>query len=184
MFNHNHNNIAIPHQQLTYKNELARGSFGVVYKGTYQYADVAIKKLIRQIFNQNSLTEFNREINIMVNLRSPYIVQLYGACFESPNYAIVMEYMSGGALFNLLHDQSTVLEWDVRCRYGLDIAKGMAYLHSRSIVHCDLKSLNVLLDATKKERQIADFGYPKLKQPLVHSTVRLMVALLLGWLPN
>ena len=155
--------IAISHQQLVYGVELASGSFGTVYKGTHLYMDVAIKKLKQKNFDNNSLTEFNREVNVMVNLRSLYLVQLYGACFESPNYAIVMEYMAGGTLFNLLHDQNTILEWDIRYRYGLDIAKGMAYLHSRNIAHCDLKSLNVLLDATKLNVKIADFGLSKMK---------------------
>ena len=113
-----------------------------------------------------SSKSFEREVDVMVKLHeldSPYVVQMHGACFESPNYAIVMEYMAGGALSNLLYDSNTVLEWDIRCRYGLDIAKGMAYLHSRNVTHCDLKSENVLLDAAKQNAKIADFGLSKIK---------------------
>ena len=156
---HKDTKIAISHQQLVYGNKLGSGSFAKVYKGTYQDIDVAIKRLRKGC----SLEGFNREVEVMVKLGSPFVVQMHGVCFESPNYAIVMEYMAGGTLFDLLHDPNTVLEWDIRCRYGLGIAKGMAYLHGENIVHCDLKSPNILLGITKQDVKIADFGLSKMK---------------------
>jgi serine/threonine protein kinase len=72
-----------------------------------------------------------------------------------------MEYMPNGSLFHLLHNKQTI-QWDVRMRFAIDMARGLVYLHEENIVHRDIKSLNVLLDEHLKAK-LTDFGLSKVK---------------------
>ena len=70
---------------------------------------------------------------------------------------VLLEFLPGGDLRMLLDDRSKALEWPARLRIASDIAEGMSFLHSRSLVHRDLKSPNILLD-NQMRAKIADFG--------------------------
>lgn len=87
---------------------------------------------------------------------------MYGICNEPGNWAIVMEYMEKGSLFQILHSSEN-LDWGIRINICIDIANGMNYLHSNNIIHRDLKSLNVLL-SSHMEAKICDFGLADIKQ--------------------
>lgn len=97
----------------------------------------------------------------MEALRHPNIVMFLGACTKAPNFAIVLEYCEGGTLWSILQ-KSGELGWEERRNLALDTARGMNYLHERQvpILHRDLKSLNLLLDHSKRVR-LADFGWTK-----------------------
>jgi Protein tyrosine and serine/threonine kinase len=170
--------IAIPYNQLTFEKRIAGGEFGEVYKGEYQYNDVAIKLLKNQELKNDVMKEFKREAELMTKLNSSFIIRFYGACFEFPHYALVMEYMPKGSLFNVL--QSTeVLNWKTRYQIGLDISAGVAYLHNHGVVHADLKSLNVLLDDFFRAK-VSDFGLSKLKRLISSTPTPLMGTTLTG----
>jgi len=71
---------------------------------------------------------------------------------------MVMEYMVKGSLYDVLHsEQGKSLGWEQKYQIGLDVAKGLSYLHGQKILHRDLKSLNVLLDAHYRAK-LTDFG--------------------------
>lgn len=89
-----------------------------------------------------------------MQLRFAHVVLLYGVTLQPPS--IVMEYLSGGSLDRLLQSRSD-LPWLVRWQLALDIAKGLSYLHSRGVIHRDLKSLNILLDE-HGQAKLGDFG--------------------------
>jgi serine/threonine protein kinase len=153
--------IAIAYNDLTFGEKLGSGGFGDVYKGQYKYNDVAIKVLKDAPLSESVIQEFKREASLMAKLSSPCIIRLYGACFEPTHYALVMEYMPKGSLFNVL--QSTqVLDWKVRYQMGFDASVGLAHLHGENIIHADLKSLNVLVDSSYRCK-LADFGLSKVK---------------------
>ncbi len=141
--------------------ELGRGGFGVVHQGTWRFNPVAIKQLLVANPTADSLEEFKAETQIMAKLRSPNIVQFYGACLGNPQYCIVMEYMPKGSLFNVLHSKEN-LAWETRYRLITEIACGVAFLHAENIFHRDLKSLNVLLDENSHAK-LTDFGLSKIK---------------------
>jgi hypothetical protein len=161
--------IAIPYHQLTFGKELGRGGFGIVYEGQYQFGQVAIKTLLHQDLKNSLIEDFKKEASMMASLRSPFIVSLYGVCLEKPHYSIVMEYMANGSLSNLLQNEKPI-EWKIRYQIGLDVGGGLAYLHNYQMVHCDLKSLNILLDINHRAK-ISDFGLSKVKLETSFSTV-------------
>ncbi|ELR15776.1 Protein kinase [Acanthamoeba castellanii str. Neff] len=94
----------------------------------------------------------------MSKLRHPNVVMFMAACTRPPHLAIVMEYMALGSVFELLHNELVVaLPMELCVKQCYQAAKGMHFLHSADIAHCDLKSLNLLLDA-KWNVRVADFG--------------------------
>jgi serine/threonine protein kinase len=100
----------------------------------------------------------------MESMRHPNICMFMGACTKTPHIAIVLEYCSKGSLWSLIQNREINLTWDDRRRLGLDVAKGMNYLHSFStpVLHRDLKSLNVLIDDGYRAK-LADFGWTRLR---------------------
>ncbi|KAF1781541.1 Protein kinase, ATP binding site [Phytophthora cactorum] len=88
-------------------------------------------------------------------LRHPNIVQFLGSASAPPRYCLVFEFMEGGTLAALVRAKSKApLDF---FRLANDMAQGMSYLHEHSVMHRDLKSSNVLLDA-QGTAKISDFG--------------------------
>ena len=84
----------------------------------------------------------------------------------------VTEYMAGGSLFDVLHPKGYGMDTLVRfsllraLHYSCGIAAGMAYVHARGIMHRDLKSGNLLLDAAREHIKVGDFGVARHLNPL------------------
>ncbi len=159
--------FSISHNDLNYGKEIGRGGFGIVYYGTWKHSEVAIKKLLMANFSEAALEEFKQEASIMAGLRSQYIIQFFGVCLEPRNWALVMEYCPKGSLYNLLHSQAE-LDWNMRIQMAGDIGSGLAYLHSQSIIHRDLKSLNILVSEGLRAK-VTDFGLSKIKNETASS---------------
>jgi len=104
--------------------------------------------------------DFIREMRTLSKLRHPCIVSIMGAVVE-PNKVpiLVMEYMELGSLYELLQNSSMVLEGETMLPMLQDICSGVRFLHSAKppIVHGDIKSQNVLVDARFRAK-VADFG--------------------------
>ena len=86
-----------------------------------------------------------------INLKN--VVHLLGFCDDSNMRVVVYDYMENGTFHDHLHKlQSTpLMSWATRIKVALDIARGIEYLHVYAIppiIHCDIKSSNILLDAT------------------------------------
>jgi ankyrin repeat protein len=153
--------FSIPYEELKFGPLKGVGGFGEVYEGTWRdHIAVAIKKLRVTTFSAEVLEEFQHEIDVMARLRSPQIVQLYGACMQEP-YCIVMEYMVKGSLFHVLRAER--LNWTQKEQIALDMSCGLAFLHHENILHRDMKSLNVLID-NQLRAKLSDFGLAKLKE--------------------
>ncbi|KAK9864517.1 hypothetical protein WJX84_000430 [Apatococcus fuscideae] len=131
-----------------------------VFKGTLGVRTVAIK-----VIHNNSSKEqarFVREIATLRALHDPNIVMFLGASLQRNKTMLVMEYLPNGNLWDALRaDTQGKLGWYGRGRrIALDVAAGMAYLHSKRIVHLDLKTPNILLDEHQTAR-VADIGLGK-----------------------
>lgn len=140
---------------------VGRGAFGEVYKGYYLGTEVAIKKL--SIVEEDDELYLQREVSALKSMRHPNIVTFMGAAYEGNDLYIVTEFVTKGALRSVLKNQSVALNWQVRGRIALDIACAMAYLHSKNIIFRDLKSKNVLIDATNRAK-MCDFGFARLNE--------------------
>jgi len=152
---------------------VGKGSYGEVFKGSWRGTEVAVKKLPYyfqqledKVQQKQFLESFIQETQLMKTLRHPNVIQLY-ASFSQPEVMIVMEFMSRGSLYHILHDKSIELTWDLKRQLLLDAARGMTYLHKSQpvIVHRDLKSHNLLVDQHWRCK-VSDFGLSRIATTL------------------
>lgn len=140
---------------------IGAGAFGEVIKGTYCGTPVVVKRMLRNKINENNLRMFGEEIQLMMNLRHPNIVQFIGASWNSySNICFVTEFLERGDLFAVLRNPKNSLSWaEPLLRMAIDTCRGMAYLHSMNppIIHRDLKSMNILVSSTWTAK-VSDFG--------------------------
>ncbi|KAI3425130.1 hypothetical protein D9Q98_008902 [Chlorella vulgaris] len=145
--------------------QLGAGGFGTVYKAMRNGVQpVAVKVLgsVNSGLVLKSMTpsDFAHEISILRACRATNVLQFQGACFQENRTLLVTEYMEGG---NLTHNlRSKKVDWYRKGKkIGLDVARALVYLHSRKILHLDIKSANVLLtrDGTAK---VGDVGMAKI----------------------
>ncbi|GAB4391214.1 MAG: hypothetical protein Tsb005_00030 [Gammaproteobacteria bacterium] len=156
-----HVDFNIAYSTFSLGDKLGQGGFGVVYKGLWLGHEVAVKQLHLDKLSKKAGDEFIEEASIMAQLRHPSIVTFYGYCAEP--YCLVMEHMVKGALYYTLHNNQQALSWELRHQWAVQIAKGLWYLHTKGIVHRDVKSLNVLLNQFY-EVKLGDFGLARAKQ--------------------
>ncbi|KAJ3175821.1 hypothetical protein HK101_010570 [Irineochytrium annulatum] len=140
---------------------LGRGGFGEVFAGRYGNGNVAVKvPRLSEGYTEAELDGIRREIAILASLR-PHtnVVTFYG--FVKETNAIVMELSETGSLKDY-YGEHPVLRIEDRISLALDIAEGMAFLHSRPkpIIHRDLKGANVLLSRQDGRllAKVTDFG--------------------------
>ncbi|KAI4580025.1 hypothetical protein MJT46_001393 [Ovis ammon polii x Ovis aries] len=148
---------------------IGSGSFGKVYKGRCRNKIVAIKRYRANTYcSKSDVDMFCREVSILCRLNHPCIIQFVGACLNDPSqFAIVTQYISGGSLFSLLHEQKRILDLQSKLIIAVDVAKGMEYLHNltQPIIHRDLNSHNILL-YEDGHAVVADFGESRFLQSL------------------
>jgi serine/threonine protein kinase len=163
--------------------QLGKGSFGVVYQGTWRGVKCAIK-----FINDQVIEELKQESSIMDRIDHPNIVRLYGVAVQEddefvpeeswPNGlkppCLIMEYMgyqdprNGNKCTDFIEyleasrgDRQNAEHWIKLCAMLQGVARGLAYLHSQGVMHRDLKGVNLLL-SEKGILKISDFGLAKL----------------------
>jgi len=126
---------------------------------------VAVKKLHLLHLNKDAEQNLHNELLSLNRIRHPNIIVFYGACIEKDHYALIMEYMSLGSLYQVLHKQKLELSWSNRLSIASQATKGINYLHrfQPPISYRDIKSLNLLLENhhTDYVVKVCDFGMTK-----------------------
>ncbi|KAK8650774.1 hypothetical protein V6N13_140400 [Hibiscus sabdariffa] len=164
--------------------ELGSGTYGTVYHGKWRGTDVAIKRIKKSCFSGRSseqdrqIQDFWSEAQILSNLHHPNVVAFYGVVPDGSGgtLATVTEYMVNGSLRNVLINKERSLDLHKRLVIAMSAAFGMEYLHSKNIVHFDLKCDNLLVNLRDPQRpicKIGDFGLSRIKcNTLVSGGVR------------
>ncbi len=145
---------------------IGRGAFGKVNIGLNVLTGriVAIKSFNKKnIISESSKKKILYETNLMRGLFHPSVTKILET-FESENYMlIIMEYISGGNLQNFVKKRRKLGEKTAKILFR-QIIQGIKYIHSRGIVHRDIKLENILLDLNNIIK-ICDFGVGKLIKP-------------------
>ncbi|KAL4639110.1 hypothetical protein ACB092_03G194900 [Castanea dentata] len=171
--------------KLIIKQVIAHGAFGTVYRGLYDGQDVAVKVLDWEEGQRTEAeiallrTSFRQEVSVWHKLDHPNIAKFIGATLgtsglkfqtqkkrvDMQNTAgcVIIEYFPCGTLKSYLtKNRERKLAFKNVVRIALDLANGLSYLHSRKIVHRDVKTENLLLDKNLTVK-IIDFGVARLE---------------------
>jgi tRNA A-37 threonylcarbamoyl transferase component Bud32 len=149
--------------------ELGSGGSATVYKVLFRGEAVAAKEMEvgRDLANQRA---FIAEAERLHALRHAHLVPLYGVCLSGSKGILLLEFCAGRDLHSALAVKKQggrgerLFGWYVRGKQvALDVAKALNYLHSRSIVHLDIKSSNVLLTATGTAK-LGDVGLARMQR--------------------
>jgi len=136
---------------------LGRGGMGVVYRATdsLEERDVALKLLRRETLSTTSLALFKAEFRTLGTLHHPNIAAVFDFAErqDSGDFFFTMELISGKNAFEATEGVSVDAILDI----GLQVLRALAYLHTRGVIHLDLKPANILVTADGSAR-VLDFG--------------------------
>ncbi|KAI5181905.1 serum/glucocorticoid-regulated kinase 2 [Nematocida sp. AWRm80] len=125
---------------------IGRGAFGrvilVKHKTT---ARLYACKIIRKTKSQETLDKMINERNILTQVHSPFLIHLLAAFQTEDKVYLILPYIEGGELFNLLEEKKTFSEEEARF-YLSELLLAVEYLHSNKIIYRDIKPENILLD--------------------------------------
>lgn len=139
---------------------IGSGTYGDVYKGIYKQSNevIAIKKIKIELESEGVPSTALREISILRELKHPNIVELKDVVCTDNKLFLLFEYLEIDLRKYLTSlNQEEYLDSDLIKSFLYQILEGVAYCHSKKILHRDLKPQNLLLDQTGRLK-IADFG--------------------------
>ncbi|MBS0265711.1 MAG: protein kinase [Planctomycetes bacterium] len=138
---------------------IGSGAMGVVYRARFVKNDrrVALKLLPPEVAaNPTLAARFQREMEILKDLRHSHIVHCFGGACEGDQWFYAMELVDGGSLHGLVVDQGKI-PWRRVVEISLQVCAALEHAHARGVIHRDLKPGNLLLTKPGKVK-LADFG--------------------------
>lgn len=146
--------------------KLGHGFFGQVFKVTHKETkEVMVLKELYRWVDEDAQKNFLKEVAVLRSLHHRNVLRFIGVLYKDKKLNLITEFVSGGTLASFIHDATKPLQpltWTERIRFASDIARGMSYLHSRSIIHRDLNSQNCLVRDPDRTVVVADFGLARL----------------------
>ncbi len=138
--------------------QIGEGGMGVVYRARYvvNNREVALKMLPGDVTDKVALARFERELDVLKNLKHPNIVRCFGGVSEDKQRFYAMELVSGGSLEDELQRRGKFSIEQV-VAYGLQMCAALDCSHKSGVVHRDIKPSNFLIGSDKQLR-LSDFG--------------------------
>ena len=151
------------------KEKLGNGKFGLVRLGIHKvnYRRVAVKIMSKKDMTTQDLELVRTEMEILKVCQHPNIIRLYDVFENIEHIYIIMEYCSGGDLFNYIEKRGFRLHENRAAQLVHKLSTAVFYLHSYGIAHRDLKPENILMtDSTDEaDMRLLDFGLSKIIGP-------------------
>merc|ERR1739848_535138 len=138
------------------ESEIGKGAYGKVYKGRFRGRTVTIKTI--EVKDDKELVLIRREISLLRECDHPNIVELIGVSKEGDALLLVTELCDRGELYKVLLDESIEIDWPLRLKIAQDVASGLAHVHSKNLIHRDIKSENLLVNSNW-EVKLCAFGF-------------------------
>jgi serine/threonine protein kinase len=138
--------------------EIGKGAYGKVYKGKFRGRVVAIKTIA--VKDDKELVLIRREISLLRECDHGNIVELIGVSKKDEALLLVTEFLDRGELYKVLLDESVEIDWPLRLKVAQDVASGLAHVHSKNLIHRDIKSENLLVNSNW-EVKLCDFGFAR-----------------------
>nr|XP_025975033.1 dual specificity mitogen-activated protein kinase kinase 2 [Dromaius novaehollandiae] len=138
--------------------ELGAGNGGVVTKVQHKPSGLIMaRKLIHLEIKPAIRNQIIRELQVLHECNSPYIVGFYGAFYSDGEISICMEHMDGGSLDQVLKEAKRIPE-EILGKVSIAVLRGLAYLREKhQIMHRDVKPSNILVNS-RGEIKLCDFG--------------------------
>jgi len=159
------NDYTLSWDSLQFEATVGSGAFGTVLKASMYGTPVAVKQIhLPEEGNeeeQKILNIFVDREKAMTRFHHPHFVQFIGLVEHDGYIYLVTEYVPGGDLRKYLKRTEDVkMSWDLRVDIALDVARAMAFLHSKGVMHRDIKSKNILVGENWKMK-LCDFGFAR-----------------------
>lgn len=138
--------------------QIGEGGMGVVYRARYVVNNrvVAVKILPTDVTDKTALARFERETEILKDLRHPNIVRSFGGVCEDKCRFYAMELVEGGSLEDVLQRRGR-LPWEQVVEYALQMCAALECSHRQGIIHRDVKPANFLV-SSNGQLKLSDFG--------------------------
>lgn len=167
----NTENFKILWNDIEIKNKLNIGCTAIVYHAAWNNIEVAVK----YIPMEKDIKYFQTERSVFQNLacaqkENPYVVKFHGYVEDDFRRVIVMEYMTNGELNAYLQKHRAEIKEPQMLKFAGEIACGMNFMHINGIIHCDIKSENVLLDKDNNAK-LCDFGFSRYKKDIPNENI-------------
>ena len=138
--------------------QIGEGAMGVVYRGvdTHTMQPIVIKRLKPDLADAAMIERFRREGEALRQLNHPNIVKMFDAVEENDQYSLILEFVPGGNLREMM-DRQPKMPLDRVLSIGIELSDALSRAHHLKIVHRDFKPANILI-AEDGTPRLTDFG--------------------------
>ena len=153
-----------PEDKFLLLEKLGQGNYGIVYKVQDKYTNKIYAAKISSLYT-NNLESNKKEINVLKQCNSPYIIHYYGSYIKNKTIWIIIEYCDAGSVLDLMRISNKNLNEQQIASIISMVLKGLIFLHEQKKIHRDIKAGNILL-SNNGYAKLGDFG---VSAELMHS---------------